>query len=343
MPVHNFRQPRGRVESITVASEALRGNLLGDPHERTIAVYLPEGYDDGADEYSLFVGLAGFTGSGLKLLGWQGFGESVPQRADRLVEQGAMGPVILAFPDCFTALGGNQYVNSAALGRWEDFLLDDMIPAIESRFRVRRDAPSRAVFGRSSGGYGALIQAFLHADRWGGVACHSADINFDLCYRPDMAKAVDELARHGGDVTRFIEQLRSVDKIAGSEMYALMLLAMAATYDPDPDAPFGVRLPVDPHTCQLLDERWQRWLEFDPLRMVERLECQDNLRRLPALFIDCGSKDQYGLHYGARALVRRLKDLGIDLHYEEFDDNHSGIDYRMDRSLPFLYEAVSRV
>jgi hypothetical protein len=75
--------------------------------------------------------------------------------------------------------------------------------------------------------------------------------------------------------------------------------------------------------------------------MVERPECQENLRRLRGLFIDCGSRDQYFVQYGARAFTSRLSAFGIAHRYEEFDDNHSGIDYRMDVSLPFLYAALT--
>jgi enterochelin esterase-like enzyme len=319
----------------------LQENMLGDPAERSVAVYLPDDYDEAADPYPVFVGLAGFTSGGLKMLGWKSFGESVPQRIDRLIQRGSMGPVVVVFPDCFTSLGGNQYINSSAIGRWEDYLLDEMLPAVEQRHNVRRDAAGRAVFGSSSGGYGALIQALRHADRWGAVACHSGDIDFDLCYRPDMAKALGVLARYDGEVERFIEHIRDARKIAGHEMYALMLLAMSATYDPDPDAPFGVRLPVDAYTCSLIEERWQHWLRHDPLRMIEESDCRDNLRRLNLLFLDCGSRDQYGLHHGARSFAARLERYQIEHLYEEFDDDHSGVDYRLDRSLPLLYSAVS--
>ena len=341
MPAHNFRSPRGRIETITISSRALRDNLLGDPAERSVAIYVPAEHERVREGLPLFVGLAGFTSSGLRMLGWQAFGESVPQRVDRLVEQGKMGPVVLAFPDCFTSLGGNQYIDSPVLGRWEDFLLEELIPAIEERCPVRRGAASRALFGKSSGGYGALVQAMRHADRWAAVACHSGDIDFDLCYRPALAAALDVLARHDHDTVRFVEHLRSAAKIAPAEMQALMLLAMCATYDPDPAAAFGVRLPVDSRTCALIDARWRRWLEHDPLRLVERPESLENLRRLRLLFLDCGSRDTYGLHYGARAFVGRLQAAGIPHRYEEFDDDHSGIDYRLDRSLPLLYAAVS--
>lgn len=341
MPQHHFDLPRGRLEYVAVDSRALEGNLLGDPARRNVAVYLPEGYDDGRKELPLMVGLAGFTGSGLKLLNWESFGASLPQRIDRLVAEGRMGPVVLALPDCFTSLGGNQYIDSIALGRWETFLLEEMLPRLEERFRVRRDPRGRAVFGKSSGGYGSLIQGLRHGQRWGAVACHSGDIGFELAYLREMPRALDGLARYAGDVAAFVEEQRGADKIQGRDFHTLMLLAMAATYDPDAREPYGIRLPVDPRTCEVIAERWDNWLAHDPLRLVDRPECREALAGLDGLFIDCGSSDQYFLHYGARAFVRKLEAAGIEHRYEEFQDNHSGIDYRLDSSLPYLYRAIA--
>jgi hypothetical protein len=64
-------------------------------------------------------------------------------------------PVVVAFPDCFTRLGGDQYINSASTGAWEDFLLHEMLLAIEQRFGCGGTG-RRGVFGKSSGGYGAI-------------------------------------------------------------------------------------------------------------------------------------------------------------------------------------------
>jgi hypothetical protein len=174
------------------------------------------------------------------------------------------------------------------------------------------------------------------------VACHSGDINFELAYGRDWPRALDLLSRHDGGLAGFLHHVRETERLSGEEMHVLMLLAMAATYDPDPDAPHGIRLPVDRETCRPIAERWARWLEHDPLNLVERGECQASLRRLRGLYLDCGRRDQYFLHYGARAFVRRLRELEIAHNYEEFDGTHSGIDHRLDVSLPFLYEAMSR-
>jgi len=339
MPIHNYAQPRGTTVTLEIDSPALAANVVGDPSSRAIAVYLPEGYDRGSERYPIFVDLAGYSSSGLKRLGWTGFGESMPQRLDRLIASGAMGPVIGVFPDCFTALGGNQYINSSALGRWEDFLADDLPARLEREFRVRPGRAGRAVFGHSSGGYGALVHGMRRADVWGAVGCHAGDCNFDLVYRPDFPKLLAALSRHGG-VEGYLKAFAASLKWGGGDHLPLMLLAMAATYDPDPTAYMGVRLPVDPHTCELDAEAWARWLRWDPLKMIEAPEVQANLRGLHGLFIDAGSRDQFLAHFGARALVRRLSALGIAHVYEEFPDDHSNTSYRLDVSLPYLYRAL---
>jgi S-formylglutathione hydrolase FrmB len=224
---------------------------------------------------------------------------------------------------------------------WADFLTGEMIPALEKKFRIRKGRENRALFGKSSGGYGAIVHGMRYADTWGAVACHSGDMNFDLVYGRDFPKILDILAKHGRNIRTFLDHIEAKPKLRGDDLHVLMQLAMAATYDPDTSAYKGIHLPVDLETCEMDQERWAAWLEHDPIRLVERPECQENLRRLAGLYIDCGFKDQYTLHYGARAFVRELEKAGISHHYEEFDDDHTGVDYRMDVSLPFLFRALT--
>ena len=206
LPTHPFTRPRGRIEVIEVQSEALKNNLLGDPPDRSVAVYLPEGYDQSSDDYPLMVDIVGFTGSGFGHVGWKAFQENVPQQVDRLIASGAMGPVIVAFPDCFTSLGGNQYINSAAMGNWEDYLCDEMVPVLENRFRIRQGRDHRAIFGKSSGGYGSLVHGLLHADTWGAIACHSGDLDFELCYRGDFPGVLRALSTYDHNIRAYIEE-----------------------------------------------------------------------------------------------------------------------------------------
>lgn len=328
--------PQGQVHRLSFASEALRANLQGDPLKRYLDVYTPPGYD-GAGALPLLVDAVGFTGSGLSHTNWRAFTENVPERLDRLIGEGAMGPVIVAFPDCYSRLGGNQYINSAALGRYEDYLVDEVVPLVEQRFACGGEG-RRAIFGKSSGGFGAITHGMRRPDVWAAIACHSGDMAFELCYLNDTAKVLDELAKHDRSIEKFMNHFEGAQKPSDDEQAVIMMLAMAATYDPDPSAYLDIRLPFDLYTGELIQERWENWLAWDPALQVETHA--ENLRRLKGIYIDCGNRDQFSLHYGSRRLHRELLRLEIDHVYEEFPDNHSAVDYRMDASLPFLEQAL---
>jgi S-formylglutathione hydrolase FrmB len=327
---------RGSVQRLSLDSKVLQRNLLGDPTRREIAVYLPDGHD--GRNLPLLVDLVGFTSGGPAHVNWKAFGENLPERLDRLIAAKAMQPVVVAMPDCFTRLGGNQYINSTAMGRWEDFLIDEAVPLVEKRFGCGGPG-RRGVFGKSSGGYGALVHGMRRPDFWSAAACHSGDMGFDICYFLEFPGLLRVLAKHDHSIEKFVTSLETAKKRTGADMHALMMLAMAATYDPAPDQFLGIRLPVDLMTCELIEERWNNWLAWDPLRLAETHG--DNLKRLTALYVDCGAIDQYNLVFGARKLHRTLDRLGVRHRYDEFPDNHSDVDYRMDESLPFLAKALA--
>lgn len=331
--------PKGNLHTLDITSDALAGNMLDDATMRQVVVYLPHG-QDGAG-LPLLVDLVGYTGSGLSHVNWKNFGENAPERLDRLIASGEMKPCVVAFPDCFTRLGGNQYINSAAMGNWEDFLIDEMLPAIETRFHCG-GVGKRGVFGKSSGGYGSMIHAMRRADIWSAAACLSGDMAFELAYLMDMPTVLRRLAKTELSIEKFLVEFESARKPDDKDIGVLMVLAMAATYDPDAHAFCGIRLPVDLQTCELIKERWANWLAWDPVVLADRPEVIANLKSLKALWLECGSEDQYNLVYGARRLHRKLEAAGVAHTYEEFPDNHSAIDYRMDRSLPFLAKALSK-
>src|SRR6202047_2113742 len=334
--MRRFCGSMGSVSRVSIESQALKRNMLGDPSMRVVDVYVPAGHDGLG--LPLLVDLVGFTGSGLSHTNWVGFRENLPERLDRLIGGQRMPPVVVAFSDCFTGLGGNQYINSASVGAWEDFLLQEMLPAIEQRVGCGGSG-RRGVFGKSSGGYGAITHALCHSDIWAAAACHSGDMGFELCYLPDMPAVLRALAGAENSIERWWQQLEAAKKHPEGSFKVINALAMAASYDPDPTQFFGIRLPVTFDTCEVIEERWANWLRQDPVVAIDIQA--DNLRQLKALYIDCGEKAQFNVLYGARRFVRRLNELGIAHRYEEFPDNHSGVDYRMDESWPFLAQALS--
>jgi S-formylglutathione hydrolase FrmB len=365
-----LKRPRwqtGTLFTLEHTSKVLRDNPLGDPHVRRLAVWLPAQYDVGATQdrgrrFPVLVDLAGFMGSGLGHVGWKNFSENVPERIARLVHNKQMAPAIMVFPDCFTALGGNQYINSSAIGRYADYLTREIVPFVDREFRTLASREHRGCFGKSSGGYGAIVHGMKYPQVWGAIANHSGDAYFDFVYRHDWPNTLTELAKHretqvmegrydaakmskhsgrgldDGRVKRFLDKVWNKNRLSMAEGHALMNLCMAATYDPDPRAPNGFRLPFDLETGELIEQRWRAWQKHDPINMVAGH--RTNLKTLRGIFIDCGWRDQYHIHYGTRILSKRLRAAAIKHTYEEFDDTHSDIDYRLDVSLPFLTKAL---
>ncbi|HEY5339294.1 MAG TPA: alpha/beta hydrolase-fold protein [Rhizomicrobium sp.] len=329
--------PSGAVHRRHIDSKVLAGNALGDPAHRMIDIYVPHGHDGGG--LPLLVDIVGFTAGGPAHTNWKNFGENMPERLDRLIASGAMPPCMVAFPDCFTRLGGNQYINSAGTGRWDDFLLQEAVPFVEKTFGCG-GAGKRGIFGKSSGGYGAMIHALLHGDFWSAAAVHSGDMGFDLMYRHEMPVVLRALAAHNYDAKAWLEKFAAAPKTKDSDIHIIMMLCQAASFDPDPADPKKIRLPVDSQTCEFIADRWQNWLAWDPLTLVESHAA--DLKKLKMLYIDCGDVDQYNLVYGARRMHRALDRLGIAHVYDEFPDNHSSVDYRMDISLPLLAKALSQ-
>ncbi len=337
MSIYNHKStvPAGKVEQLTIDSLLLKNNPLGDPHERHVPVYLPHGYTEEIT-YPVMYYLAAYTNSGQGVVEWRAFGESIPERLDRLIHEGKMGPTIVVFPECFTRLGGNQYLDSPAMGPYASHIHDELMPLVEQTFAVKKGPQHRAVLGKSSGGFAAIRFAMDFPGQWGAIANHSGDAGFDLLYQRDFPAVADILAQFNGDIEKFIKRFWKAKKVMGSHILAMMHICMAATYDEANGD--EITLPFDLATCELDNERWQRWLAHDPVNRVEATVAA--LQQLNGLYMDCGFRDQYFIHYGMRQLAKKLEKLQVEHTYTEFNGTHSGIDYRLDESLPFLYEKI---
>ncbi|MFQ5505551.1 MAG: alpha/beta hydrolase [Planctomycetota bacterium] len=327
---------RGETICRSFESRVLEGNPQGDPWIRDVWIHLPPGYDALESCPVLFV-LTGFTGRGRMALNDSPWAPGLDRRADRLLASGRSEACILVFPDCFTRLGGSQYLNSTALGRYEDYVVTELVPWVDREFRTLGDG-HRGVLGKSSGGYGALRLAMRNPGTFAALASHSGDVCFELCYEPDFPAVARTLAKEGG-IDAFLESFARGEKKRPEQIQALNILAMSAAYSPGLGAAF--ELPFDLHDVSLRSEVWQRWLAHDPLQMVEEPEYQTALRGMKLVYVDAGTKDQFNLEFGARRLAKRLDALGIRHVYEEFEDDHFSISYRYERSLPLLTRALS--
>jgi enterochelin esterase family protein len=315
---------------------------MHDPSEREVVVYLPPGYDASAardKRYPVVFVLAGYTGRGSSLLNAPAWSEGLDKRLDRLIGEGKVRPLIAVMPDCFTRLGGSQYLDSSATGRYETYLIKEIVPWVDETFRTVPDARHRAIVGKSSGGYGAVVHGMKHPDVFGAVACHSGDATFEYCYLPDFPRFLDQARQHGG-VRGFVRAFHHAPKKTHALIQAMNVLAMASCYSPNPRATetLGIDLPFDLHTGALRPAVWTRWLRHDPVRMAPRYA--RNLRKLRFLFLDCGWRDEFNLLWGARMLSHELTRLGVRHTHREFDDGHMDVAYRYDVSLPLVSKAL---
>lgn len=323
------------LHELPVSSEILQGNPLGDPHERKLFVLAPRGHEPTESVPAVWM-LAGYGSSQGGFLANDPWKEGLAQRVTKLMDSGAMPPSLLVLPDLFTRFGGSQFIDSDATGRYGAHLWEELAPELERRFAVK----GHALAGHSSGGYGAIVHAMRYPGKARAIACHAGDMFFEMGYAPDFPKAAAQIRRAGGVEKLLAAHDAALNKYDGRFLSAMNAVAMAACYSPDANEPMGVALPFDLDTCELIEPIWARWLENDPVRMVDVEGLRQGLADLRCLFIDAGSRDEWNLHLGARVLTRKLKGYGVPHVYEEFDGGHMGTSYRFERSLPMLVEAI---
>jgi enterochelin esterase-like enzyme len=327
----------GKVVVHRFESTVLRYNPLNDPHIRDVIIYLPPGYTSSYSHgYIAVFGLVGFGGQGKMLLNADPLGENIQDRMNRLISQRRCGPMILVLIDCFTRFGGNQYINSSATGRYEDYIINEIVPFVDKTYNISK----RGVWGKSSGGYGSIVLGMRHPEIFHALADHSGDSAFEYCYIQDFPKALDAFREAGGPRKWLDNFWKKPNRHRASDAPPLNILAMAAHYSPNPKSKeMAVDLPFDLKTGEILQNVWNRWLSWDPVRMVEKYG--KNLKKLKLVYIDCGTKDEFNLQWGARIIHSKLEKMNIRHFYEEFDDGHMNISYRYDVSLPKIYSALS--
>jgi hypothetical protein len=321
-----------RWRTLPFTSEALRDNPLGDPHVRPLHVYVP---DDESRRYpSIYViqGMIGMVDAWFNVEAWSA---SFPERIAELAPD-----AVVVLVDAFTAVGGSQFLDSPATGKYHTYLCDEIVPYVDAHFPTLPDARHRGIQGKSSGGYGAMITPFLRPDLFGGLGTHAGDALFEVCYARDFAPCARALREeYDGSFDRFWEDFRSGRPAFGKKNDALLIntFAMAAAYSANDDG--SVDLPFDVETGELLPEVWHRWLQWDPVMRARSPEGRAVLQDLHAIWIDSGRSDEYHLDLGAIAFHREVVAAGVPddrVRFELFEGTHARLTWRYPLSLAFL-------
>ena len=332
----------GRIDEHVITSELLKDNPLGDPYERPLLVYVPPGYDDDPGRrYPAVYVIQGYTAH----LGmWRNrspYRQPFPETADAVFAHGEAPPALVVFVDAWTKYGGSQFVDSPGTGRYHSYLCDEVVPWVDARYRTLAAAPHRAITGKSSGGFGAMITPMLRPDLFGALGTHAGDSLYEYSYIPAFPQAARHLRGYDGDIWRWWGDFQSRASFTKPEDHdLLMLLGVSACFSANQDG--SVELPFDPETAQLRPEVWQRWLDWDPVRMAPRYA--DALAAQRGIWIDAGTRDEWFLDLGATAFRKALRDIGIAddvIQFELFDAAHGGIDYRYPLSLAWLCRRIA--
>jgi Putative esterase len=319
----------GTLDQLVVESEALAENPLGDPARRPLYVYRPPGVElDHPKGLPTVYVIQGFTGQIDMWLSRSAFEPTLIERVDALFAGRACLDAIIVFVDAWTSRGGSQFINSAATGRYLDYLCDEVVAFVDERYPTLPSRDHRGLAGKSSGGYGAMVVPMLRPDVFGALASHAGDALFECCYEPEFRTVARTLRdQFDGSYEVFFERLAAADRFDHGlfgppfEMYGY-----ASAYSPDLSRPGRVLLPFDVSTGRLIDDVWALWLEHDPVRMAAHHV--DALRSMRRIYLDAGKNDEYFLDLGAQAFAQELSKIGAAHTLELFDGKHGGIAYR---------------
>jgi S-formylglutathione hydrolase FrmB len=330
----------GRIDRHVVHGTALVGNRLGDPPDRPLWVYVPPGYElDVNRRYPSVYILQGYTGHVAMWSNRSAFRLPFPEAADEVFRLGAAPPCIVVYVDAWTTYGGSQFVDSLGTGRYHTYLCEDVVPFVDARYRTIPEAAHRGIQGKSSGGFGAMITPMLRPDLFGGLATHAGDALYEYCYIPEFPKAVRALRDYDGSIEKWWTEFQArVAFTKPTDEVLLLLFGVSACFSAESDG--TPVLPFDPHNGRLQEDVWERWLSWDPVRMVP--DYAEALRGLRAIWIDGGKSDEWFLDVGAEAFRDALREIGVqEVHFELFEGSHGHIEYRYPVSLAYLAQHLS--
>ncbi len=332
----------GRVDRLVVRSEVLEDNPLGDPPVRPLWVYVPEGLRAGPGSVPAVYVAQGFGGQLDMWANRPAFGPTVLERLDALFADPAVPRALVVLVDGWTRLGGSQFLNSTGTGRYLDYLCDEVVPFVERHYPTLAGAAHRGITGKSSGGYTAMVAPMLRPDVFGALASHAGDALFEVCCLPKFPLIARTLRDHfDGSLEVFLDRLANDGDVLEQSLVATTreFYAYAACYTPDPTRPGVGQLPFDVATGRLIEPLWQRWLDSDPVRMIERH--RSALAGLRLIHLDAGASDEHYFDLGATAVSAELTRHGIAHQLELFSGTHAGIEHRYPKAIGALAAALA--
>jgi S-formylglutathione hydrolase len=315
-PTETFRS----MNTIKIDSPSLANNLVGEPTERTIHVYLPPSYPSSEKRYPVVYYLPGYGDNSV-------IGFRLPADMDALVESGQVQEMIMVVAGGDSKMGGSFYVNSPVTGNWEDYIVKDLVSFVDSHFRTLPQAESRGITGHSMGGFGALNLAMHHPDMFGAVYSMSPGLFDENGLAESFMFAQDQLIR---DFVAYEAELASLPPgEAQQRMFTApeeFSLAYGYAFAPNPDRhPPYFDYPYSEMDGQLVrnEEIWKKWESGFGGIAEETVQYKDNLLKLKGIVVDYGIHDENPwIPKGSEYYGEQLTAAGIPVKVESYDGDH---------------------
>jgi enterochelin esterase-like enzyme len=336
-PTEAFRS----LNRIEIPAPSLAENLVGEPAERTIYVYLPPSYDSSEKRYPVVYYLPGYGDTTM-------MGFRLPDDMDALIESRAVQEMILVVASGDSKTGGSFYVNSPVTGNWENHIVNDVVGFVDGHFRTLAQPESRGITGHSMGGFGALNIAMHRPDVFRAVYSMSPGL-FD-----ENGLAESFLFDNEGTLRRFIEYEKRLAALSLEDAQKRMFgspqefsLAYGYAFAPNPDRhPPYFDYPYREVNGQLVrdDAVWEMWEGGFGGIAEETVQYRDNLLKLRGIAVDYGIRDENPwIPKGAEYYGEQLSAAGIPVQVEGYEGNHSNrLGKRMrDHVLPFFSELLT--
>ena len=317
---------KGTKERIQVHSKALEGNLIGDPADRDVTVYLPPSYASNPEKrFPVLYMLHGFTDNDSQWFGWESHWINLQEVIEKSLEEGLSKEMIVVMPNAYNRFKGSMYASSATIGDWETFVTQELVNYIDSNYRTLADKKSRGLAGHSMGGYGTLRLGMKYPEVYAAIyALSPCCMDGGASTNPELMKKLESL---------------TPDQLQETSFFEIAALATSAAFAPNPknpplylDLPAKDGLPRQDVINKIIANRTLNYVDQYIL----------NLKKLRAIGMDAGLQDR-GISEATKALHEVLDSYQIKHFYESYEGDHlNRIAERIQtKALPFFSENLA--
>ncbi len=317
---------KGTKERIKIHSQALEGNLIGDPAERDVTVYLPPSYASNSDRrFPVLYMLHGFTDTDSQWFGWEDHWINLQDVIEQSLAAGLSKEMIVVMPNAYNTFKGSMYASSATIGDWETFVTQELVSYMDKNYRTIPDKNSRGLAGHSMGGYGTLRLGMKNPDIYAAIyALSPCCMDGAASTNPELMKKLESL---------------TPDQLAETSFFEIAALATSAAFAPNPqNPPLYLDLPAKDGEPQ--QEVINKIIANRTLKFVDQYIL--NLKKFKAIGMDAGLQDR-GISEATKKLHELLESYEIPHFYESYEGDHlNRIAERIKtKALPFFSESLA--